>query len=66
MTFTCPRCGEPAEARFYGPCSSCVVELHELKPSTPDKKNYRSATLPNGLPTTEYVGPRVDRAKPAP
>lgn len=26
-SFTCPRCGAAAEGRFYGPCSSCRVEL---------------------------------------
>lgn len=25
--FTCPRCGIEAQARFYGPCSSCRAEL---------------------------------------
>lgn len=26
-TFECPRCGEPAVARFYGPCPSCREAL---------------------------------------
>jgi hypothetical protein len=25
---TCIRCGQPAQLRFYGPCASCVEELH--------------------------------------
>lgn len=58
--FTCPRCRKPADERFYGPCSTCVVELVALQPPTPDP-NYVEATLSNGLPTTNYIGPRVDR-----
>ena len=27
LTFDCPRCGEPAAARFYGPCEGCCVQL---------------------------------------
>lgn len=23
LSITCPRCGEPAEERFYGPCTTC-------------------------------------------
>ena len=26
-SFTCPRYGEPAEARFYGPCPNCAGAL---------------------------------------
>jgi len=29
LTVTCPRCGTEAQQRFYGPCGSCVAELHE-------------------------------------
>jgi hypothetical protein len=25
--FICPRCGSPATARFYGPCSPCRERL---------------------------------------
>ncbi|HTX01196.1 MAG TPA: hypothetical protein VMD59_20600 [Acidimicrobiales bacterium] len=25
--FACPRCGRPAEERFYGPCGRCRSEL---------------------------------------
>ena len=28
LTVTCPRCGTEASQRFYGPCASCVSELH--------------------------------------
>jgi hypothetical protein len=28
QTVTCPRCGTDVEQRFYGPCASCVSELH--------------------------------------
>ncbi len=28
LEFTCPRCGHPASARFYGPCETCVEQLH--------------------------------------
>ena len=24
LSFNCPRCGAPANAEFYGPCSACV------------------------------------------
>jgi hypothetical protein len=26
-TFTCPRCGNEARARFYGPCETCRADL---------------------------------------
>ena len=26
-SFDCPRCHQPVEERFYGPCSSCRDEL---------------------------------------
>ena len=28
LTVTCPRCGTEVTQRFYGPCASCVTELH--------------------------------------
>lgn len=27
MSFTCPRCGETSEGRFYGPCDRCRNQL---------------------------------------
>jgi len=27
MPFTCPRCSEPTDARFYGPCPTCRADL---------------------------------------
>ncbi len=27
VSFTCPRCGEATEARFYGPCPTCAGAL---------------------------------------
>lgn len=27
MPFTCPRCQQAADDRFYGPCGSCRAEL---------------------------------------
>jgi hypothetical protein len=27
VDFVCPRCGNDATERFYGPCSACRVEL---------------------------------------
>lgn len=27
LRFTCPRCGEEAEARYYGPCDGCRSAL---------------------------------------
>ncbi|HEX2038643.1 MAG TPA: hypothetical protein VHF47_02805 [Acidimicrobiales bacterium] len=29
-TFACPRCGEEASARFYGPCDGCRTALRAL------------------------------------
>lgn len=30
MPFTCPRCQQPADGRFYGPCPGCRDELRAL------------------------------------
>lgn len=27
LAFVCPRCGDQAAARFYGPCEACRVTL---------------------------------------
>lgn len=27
MNVTCPRCGNPVEVRFYGPCDDCRTAL---------------------------------------
>ena len=27
LSFACPRCGEAAEERYYGPCTECRVVL---------------------------------------
>ncbi len=27
IEYTCPRCGEAATGRFYGPCTKCRTEL---------------------------------------
>jgi hypothetical protein len=27
MPFPCPRCQQPADQRFYGPCPTCRTEL---------------------------------------
>ncbi len=27
LSFDCPRCHEPGEAEFYGPCPTCVGAL---------------------------------------
>lgn len=27
MAFTCPRCRSTVDARFYGPCDGCRIEL---------------------------------------
>ena len=32
MTVTCPRCEAQVEQRLYGPCASCVAELHAKYP----------------------------------
>lgn len=31
IDFTCPRCGEAVEARFYGPCDTCREALGALR-----------------------------------
>jgi Zn finger protein HypA/HybF involved in hydrogenase expression len=28
MHFSCPRCQQPVDERFYGPCPTCRAELH--------------------------------------
>jgi hypothetical protein len=28
LTVTCPRCASTVEQRFYGPCGTCVDQLH--------------------------------------
>jgi hypothetical protein len=65
VTFKCPRCGGSVKQEFYGPCARCVIELRQLTAPAPDP-NYVAATLPNGLPTTNYIGPRVDRNEKEP
>ncbi|MGQ0433346.1 MAG: hypothetical protein ACT452_13160 [Microthrixaceae bacterium] len=30
MPFTCPRCAQPADERFYGPCPACRADLQRL------------------------------------
>lgn len=27
--FTCPRCSDPTEQEYYGPCSTCVARLEQ-------------------------------------
>jgi hypothetical protein len=27
LPFDCPRCGQPTDARFYGPCDTCREQL---------------------------------------
>jgi hypothetical protein len=31
IAFTCPRCGNAVEARFYGPCDPCREALGTLR-----------------------------------
>lgn len=57
----CPRCGGSLKGeRFYGPCASCCIELCQMVPPAPDAR-FVPVTAANGLPTTNYIGPRVDR-----
>ena len=28
LSVVCPRCGTAVQQRFYGPCVSCLAELH--------------------------------------
>jgi hypothetical protein len=30
VEFTCPRCSTTVEARFYGPCEGCRIQLREV------------------------------------
>ncbi len=58
LSFDCPRCGEPAEGRFYGPCDSCAKELRaKYLPETrqvdaPDYEPKMNVT-PNAVATKE-------------
>ena len=29
VEFTCPRCSSTVEARFYGPCETCRIQLRD-------------------------------------
>lgn len=37
LSFVCPRCQEPSDGSFYGPCSDCRKELSETQYSVPNK-----------------------------
>ena len=37
MSFTCPRCAEPADDPFYGPCADCRTELSATQFSIPNE-----------------------------
>lgn len=30
MPFTCPRCAQPTDERFYGPCPACRAQLRTV------------------------------------
>ncbi|MGI9595773.1 MAG: hypothetical protein ACR2QK_06420 [Acidimicrobiales bacterium] len=58
LTFDCPRCGNPAEARFYGPCSSCSTELRaayvgEAKDVEAPEYEPKMNVTPNAVATKE-------------
>lgn len=44
MKFTCPRCSDPAEEDFYGPCLGCRLELRI------DASEHQFTPMPIGYP----------------
>lgn len=37
LEFTCPRCGAPSAARFYGPCDGCRAVLRAEQCAVPQE-----------------------------
>ena len=35
MPFSCPRCGEDCDTRFYGPCDACRTSLRQTMAGEP-------------------------------
>ena len=58
LDYTCPRCGEAATGRFYGPCSACVSALGQAYPGlareveAPEYEPKMNVT-PNAVATKE-------------
>ena len=44
LTFDCPRCGNPSEQRYYGPCATCGEAL---------RQRYRGTAKPVDAPEYE-------------
>ena len=58
LSFECPRCGQAATARFYGPCGTCSGQLRERY--MPEAKDVEVAeyepkmnVTPNAIATKE-------------
>lgn len=56
--FTCPRCGEQVEARFYGPCPACSQVLqatYQQKKNDVEAPEYepKMNVTPNAIATKE-------------
>ena len=54
----CPRCAQPVEARFYGPCPACREELlatqgGELRDVEAPRFEPRVHVTPNAVATKE-------------
>lgn len=58
ISFDCPRCGQAATARFYGPCESCAGELRntfqaEAKDVTAPEYEPKMNVTPNAIATKD-------------
>ncbi|MST33308.1 hypothetical protein GHK86_11335 [Acidimicrobiaceae bacterium USS-CC1] len=56
--FSCPRCGETAEERFYGPCTACRAALGasqggEGRQVEAERFEPRMHVTPNAVATKE-------------
>ncbi len=58
LSFDCPRCGKPAEGRFYGPCGSCsehlrATQMAEAKDVEAPEYEPKMNVVPNAVATKE-------------
>lgn len=60
MTFDCPRCHEPAESEYYGPCATCRGQLRCMEPPPRRPDLVAVVTKMDGSIAWNWVGPRVD------
>jgi predicted RNA-binding Zn-ribbon protein involved in translation (DUF1610 family) len=58
LSFDCPRCGQAATARFFGPCDACRSQLRDIYRSeakaveAPEYEPKMNVT-PNAIATKE-------------